>query len=341
MKKLTTKGLLVACCILAIWATGGSSRVTAAVVSDSPPAAPARPPAGPPPITADASEEEIRNGVAAVRAGRKLTPSNWPNNARVVVCITVDVDNESLARNRPLPVPLSNGEYGATTGLPGILGLLEREQVPATFFVPAMSPILHPEIIPAIQKSGRNEIGMHGWVHESWPDLGGDAAAEEKLINKSIDYLTRVTGKRPVGVRSPSSALSTNSVALLKKAGFLYDSSLEARDEVYEIDSYGKPSGLIEVPMNNIMNDFRYYGGDSNGGLMSPELLFDVYKAEFDMAYEEGSLVTFMLHPHVSGHRSRVAQVRKFIEYMKAKPGVWFTTMHEVASYAKEHGAVK
>jgi peptidoglycan/xylan/chitin deacetylase (PgdA/CDA1 family) len=295
---------------------------------------------GAPPITIDSTEEQIRNAVAAVRAGRKLTPKKWPNSARVVVCISVDVDNESLQRSNPLPVPLSNAEYGATTAIPRILDLLDREQIPATFFIPAMAAILHPEMIPAIQKSKRNEIGAHGWVHESWPAIA-DAAVEERVLNQSIEYLTRVTGKRPVGVRAPSSAFSLHSLDLILKAGFLYDSSLMAMDEVYEVNSHGRPTGLIEIPQSgNVLNDFRYYGGDTNGDLPSPEGLFQVYKAEFDMAYQEGTLVTIMVHPHVSGHRSRIATLEKFITYMKSRQGVWFATMEQVATYVKQNSGM-
>lgn len=290
---------------------------------------------GAPPITINSTVEEIKNAVAAVRAGKKLTPKEWPNGARVVVCLSVDVDNESLQTANPLPVPLSGGEYGATTAIPRILDLLSREQVPATFFLPAMSAILHPEMIPSILKPQRHEIGVHGWVHESWPSIE-DAALEERLLNQSIEYLTQVTGKRPVGVRAPSSALGLHSLDLIRKAGFLYDSSLMAMDEVYEIVANGQPTGVIEIPTNNVLNDFRYYGGDTNGFLPSPDGLFQIYKAEFDVAYQEGTLVNIMIHPHVSGHRSRIVQVEKFITYMKSKPGVWFATMEQVAKYVKQ-----
>lgn len=298
--------------------------------------APASRAVGVTPVTIDSTEEQIKSALAAVRAGRKLTPKKWPNNARTVVCISVDIDNESLNAANPLPTPASNGEYGATTAIPRIVALLDREQIPATFFVPAMSAILHPEMIPIIQKSGRHEIGVHGWIHESWPNIQ-DAAVEERMIKQSIDYLTKATGKRPVGVRSPGSNLSTHSLDLIKKAGFLYDSSLMAMDEVYEPNVNGQPSGLIEVPVSDVLNDFRYYGGDSNGPLPFPDAMYQIYKGEFDGAYQEGSLLNMMLHPHVSGHRSRIAEVAKFITYMKSKPGIWFATMEQVAMYVKNN----
>src|SRR5216117_2758587 len=69
------------------------------------------------PITVDSTEDQIRQAVGTARVGRKLTPKTWPNGARVAVCLSFDVDNELLQRANPLPVPLSVGEYGATTSV--------------------------------------------------------------------------------------------------------------------------------------------------------------------------------------------------------------------------------
>src|SRR5580765_716443 len=145
------------------------------------------------PITVDSTEEQIRRAVGTARVGRKLTPKAWPNGARVAVCLSFDVDNELLQRANPLPVPLSVGEYGATTSLPRILDLLDRHQVPATFFIPAMGTMLHPEMVPAIVARNRHEIGVHGWVHEFWPGIG-DVAKEQRLLAQSIAYLTKASG---------------------------------------------------------------------------------------------------------------------------------------------------
>src|SRR5262245_64385293 len=124
---LVVTGLLPAC-----------SSPSAQRASSSPP----QPAIGVTPITVDSTEAQIRQAVGTARVGRKLTPRAWPNGARVAVCILFDVGNELLQRANPLPVPLSVGEYGATTSLPRILDLLERHQVPATFFIPAMGVML-------------------------------------------------------------------------------------------------------------------------------------------------------------------------------------------------------
>ena len=287
------------------------------------------------PITTDSTEDQIRRSVGTARLGRKLTPKVWPNGAQVAVCISFDVDNELLQRAKPLPVPLSVGEYGATTAIPRILNLLDRHQIPATFFIPAMSIMLHPEMVPAIVARHRHEIGVHGWIHEFWPDIR-DAGAEERLLARSINYLTKAVGERPVGVRAPSSGFSPHTFDLIRKANMLYDSSLLAADEPYEIASNGQPSGVIELPISEVDNDYVYYGETANGALPSPDAVFAIYKAEFDMAYQERTMFILTQHPHVGGRRSRIVELDRLISYIQSKPGVWFATMKQVASYVKQ-----
>jgi peptidoglycan/xylan/chitin deacetylase (PgdA/CDA1 family) len=294
-----------------------------------------QPAASVPPITIDSTEEQIRQAVATARFGRKLMPTAWPNGARVAVCLTFDVDNELLQRANPLPVPLSVGEYGATTAVPRILGLLDRHQVPATFFIPAMSVMLHPDMLSAIVGRHRHEVGVHGWIHEFWPGIGG-AAKEQQMLARDIDYLTKATGTRPVGVRAPSSGFSPDTFDLIRKAGFLYDSSLLAADEPYEIVSHGQPSGVIELPIAEVSNDYVYYGETANGALPSPDAVFAIYKAEFDLAYQERTMFVLTQHPHVAGRRSRVVNLDRLITYMKSKGDVWFATMEQVAKYVKQ-----
>ena len=280
------------------------------------------------------SPEQLRSAVAPVRTGRKLTPRSWPNNARVAVCLSFDVDNESylLARGETSPTTLSAGDFGAQTGLPRILRLLDRYQIPASFFIPAVSALLHPEMIPSILKSGRHEIGVHGWIHEYLPALSG-ADEEERLLNQAVDYLTKAAGKRPVGYRAPAWAFSAHTIGLLRKSGFLYDSSLQAMDEPYEIVSNGEPTGMIELAIDWTLTETPYLG---RGGTMpSPELLYQLYKEEFDGAYQERTMFVLTLHPHVTGHRAPMQHLEQFIAYMKSKPDVWFATGEQIARYLK------
>jgi peptidoglycan/xylan/chitin deacetylase (PgdA/CDA1 family) len=281
------------------------------------------------------TEDQLRRAVAPARVGQKLTPKSWPANARVAVCLSFDVDNESylLARGETSPTTLSAADFGAEAGLPRILELLDRYQLPASFFIPAVSALLHPEMIPAILKSGRHEIGVHGWIHESLVALNSEPE-EERLLNQAINYLTEATGKRPVGYRAPAWAFSRYTIGLLRRSGFLYDSSLQAMDEPYELVSNGEPTGIVELAIDWTLTETPYLG---RGGTMpSPELLYQLYKDEFDGAYEQRTMFVLTLHPHVSGHRAPLHHLDQLIAYMKSKPGVWFATAEQIATYVKQ-----
>jgi len=283
------------------------------------------------------TDEQLRAAVAPARVGQKLTPKSWPGDARVAVCLSFDVDNESylLARGETSPTTLSAADFGAETGLPRILELLDKYQVPASFFIPAVSALLHPEMIPAILKSGRHEIGVHGWIHESLVALNSESE-EERLLNRAINYLTEATGKRPVGYRAPAWAFSRHTIGLLQRSGFLYDSSLQAMDEPYELVSNGQPTGIVELAIDWTLTETPYLG---RGGTMpSPALLYQLYKEEFDGAYEQRTMFVLTLHPHVSGHRAPLHHLDQFIAYMKSKPGVWFATGEQMARYVKQAG---
>src|ERR1700722_9218181 len=285
------------------------------------------------------TEEQLRRAVAPARVGQKLTPKSWPGNARVAVCLSFDVDNESylLARGETSPTTLSAADFGAEAGLPRILELLDRYQVPASLFIPAVSALLHPEMIPAILKSGRHEIGVHRWIHESLVALNSEPE-EERLLNQAINYLTEATGKRPVGYRAPAWAFSPYTVGLLRRSGFLYDSSLQAMDEPYELVSNGERTGIVELAIDWTLTETPYLG---RGGTMpSPELLYQLYKDEFDGAYEQHTMFVLTLHPHVSGHRAPLHHLDQLIAYMKSKPGVWFATAEQIARYVKDAGQV-
>lgn len=297
-----------------------------------------------PPATKPATEElpgvflstdELRQQFFHVSAGRRLKPDSWPGGSRVAVNLGFDVDNASaaLSRGNIDYEVLSRGEYGAVDGLPRVLRMLDRHQIPASFYIPAVSGLLHPAMIDEILAPGRHEIGIHGWIHELLPALD-DEGEERRLLTQSIEYLTERTGKRPVGYRAPSWKFSKYTLKLIREEGFLYDSSLMASDDPYEILLDGEPTGIIELPIERIVDDAPYFGAAS-GSMPSPDAVIDVFRREFDVAHEEGGLLVLTMHPHIMGHRSRVAALEELVEYMKSRGGVWFATLEDIARYVK------
>jgi peptidoglycan/xylan/chitin deacetylase (PgdA/CDA1 family) len=275
------------------------------------------------------TDEQIDAAVNKVRAGRDLNPDSWPGGARVAVMLSFDVDNETvwLRKDDTSIGGLSQGEYGSRVALGRILALLDEHEIPASFFGPAVSFSLAPQMIGMIQASGRHEIGIHGWIHETNAVLPREE--EQRLLQKAIERMTLLIGKRPVGYRAPSWNFSDNTLDLLLEMGFLYDSSLMADDRPYELVANGKPTGLVELPVTWILDDAPLMNplGDR---YESPRDVLQVYKDEFDVAYEEGTTFLLTMHPHYIGHRSRIVVLRELIEHIRTKPDVWFGT-HEAA----------
>lgn len=65
----------------------------------------------------------------------------------------------------------------------------------------------------------------------------------------------------------------------------------------------------------------------------APPAVLEIFKAEFDGAVAEGGLFLLTMHPHIIGHRSRMAVLAALIEHVKGVDGVWFPTHEEVARY--------
>lgn len=285
------------------------------------------------------SDDKVAQAVNKIRAGRDLNPASWPDSARVAVLLSFDVDNETLwLRTNDTNVGgLSQGEYGSRVALGRILDVLDEHGIPASFFGPAVSFSLAPKMIEMIQASGRHEIGIHGWIHESNAALQRED--EARLLQQAVERMTKLTGKRPVGYRAPSWNFSDNTLRLLIEMGFLYDSSLMADDRPYEILANGEPTGLVELPVEWIQDDAPLMN-PLGVRYANPRDVLQVYKDEFDGAYREGTTFVLTMHPHYIGHRSRIVVLRELIDYIRSRPDVWFGTHEAAVRWARKQAGM-
>ncbi|MFN8058642.1 MAG: polysaccharide deacetylase [Vicinamibacterales bacterium] len=286
-------------------------------------------------------DDHWRAVVNHVRAGRPLRPRAWHGGARCAVALSFDADHETneLREGGRSIGRLCWGEYGARVGVPRILDLLRRHEVPATFFIPAVAALLHPDEPRRVVDAG-HEVGIHGWIHELNSVLPYDA--ERDLLLRSAETLERLAGVRPVGLRTPSWDFSPHTLAIERDMGLAYDSSLMADVDCYELLLDGGATGLVEVPVEWIRDDAVYFLMHRFQALrpqMPPDAVLDVFRRELDAAYDEGGLFQLTMHPHVIGYRSRLWILDEIIRHAKAKGDVWFATHADVAAWAKVHGA--
>jgi peptidoglycan/xylan/chitin deacetylase (PgdA/CDA1 family) len=192
-----------------------------------------------------------------------------------------------------------------------------------------------------IMKAG-HEVGLHGWIHERNSQL--DENTERDLMRRASEALARITGRKPVGMRTPSWDYSPSTIKLAQEMGLLYDSSLMADDRPYEVTVAGTPTGVVQLPVEWILDDAPYFSMDRFTGIrptMNQDEVYAIWKGEFDVAYEERGLFILTMHPHISGHRNRAAMLERLVTYMKTKPGVWFATHEEIARYVRSEAGMK
>jgi peptidoglycan/xylan/chitin deacetylase (PgdA/CDA1 family) len=284
------------------------------------------------------AEPVWRRIVGRARAGRSLRPPSWPDGARCAVAISFDADHETI----PLrdadesPMRISQGQYGARQGVPRIRALLQRHAVPASFFYPAVAALLYPEEVRSVAGDG-HEIGIHSWIHERNTVLS--AAAERDLTLRAADVLARLAQRNPVGLRTASWDFSVNTLAIIRELGLLYDSSLMADDDPYELLDDGTPTGIVELPPEWIRDDAIYFNFARFSALRPytpPSAVEEIFRAEFDGAWEEGGMFLLTMHPHIIGHRSRLPLLDRLIGHMKQRGGCWFATHEQVARWCRD-----
>ncbi len=285
-------------------------------------------------------EQRWRARVNRVRAGRQLRPATWPQGARCAVALSFDCDHETfeLGAGGEAIGRLAWGEFGRRVGVPRILALLERHGVPATFFCPAVAALIGPAEPARIAAAG-HEIGIHGWIHENTSIL--DAATERELMLRARDTLATLSGQVPVGHRAAQWDTSADTVEIVRDLGLLYDSSLMADEEPYELLLDGAPTGVVEVPVEWLRDDAVYFLFSRNPATRpyaTPEDVLRIFLREFDAAWEDGSVFQLVLHPFVIGYRSRIWILEEIIRHAQAKGRVWFATHADLARYVMAHG---
>ena len=256
---------------------------------------------------------------------------------QVAVSLTFDFDAESVwlgSFKVDTPAALSRGAYGANEGVPRILKLLAKYDLPATFFIPGDTADRHPEVTKTIVDAG-HEIGHHGYLHE--PPHLLDLASEREMIERGLDALDRQTGTRPVGYRSPSWELSHNTFALLEEYGFRYDASQLGADRPYWATATGAGRDLVEVPGAWELTDSSHFlfafSPGYLAGLSSPSKVEEIWRGDFDGMYEEGSDACYVLtmHPQIIGRPHRMQMLERIIQHILGHDNVWITQMRVIA----------
>lgn len=273
------------------------------------------------------------------------------------VCLTYDFDAVSTwlwsYDSWDMPTRHSRGVYGANVGAPRLLDLHDEHDIPATWFVPGHTIDSFPEISAEVWDRGY-DIQHHGWSHTG-PATYETKEDEKADVDRAIDSIVDLTGRKPTGYRSPAWDYSENTLDILDEVGIEWDSSKMASDfephwlyggwSAPEDGAYdrGEPTDIVELPVSWQRDDWPAltftWARPHRMGYVSEDSLFQRYYDQFDWMHEnvDDGVFILTLHPQVIGQAHRISRLEELIEHMKSKDDVEFEEMDAVATEFREN----
>ena len=254
------------------------------------------------------------------------------------------------------PDDISRGLFAGEVGAPRLLKFFERLGIKTTWFIPGHSIETFPEQMAAVAKAG-HEVGIHGYSHEN--PIAMTRAQETEVLDKCIELVTKLTGKRPTGYVAPWWEFSNVTNELLLERSIKYDHSLMHHDCLpYYVrvgDSWtridyskkpgewmfplkrGKETDLIEIPVSWYLDDLPpmmfIKKAPNSHGFVNPRHLEEIWRDQFDWIYREYDYAVFAMtiHPDVSGRPQVLMMLERLFNHIIRHPGVKFVTMNEMA----------
>ena len=254
------------------------------------------------------------------------------------------------------PDDISRGMFSGEVGSPRLLKLFKKYNLRTTWFIPGHSAETFPVQMKAVAEAG-HEIGVHGYTHEN--PIAMTREQEEAILDKCLDVLTKLSGKRPTGYVAPWWEFSPVTNELLLNRGIKYDHSLmhddfhpyyvRVGDKWTKIDYSkhpdawmqplvrGEETDLIEIPASWYLDDLPpmmfIKKAPNSHGFVNPRHLEESWRDQFDWVYRENeyAVFTMTIHPDVSGRPQVLLMLERLIEHILKHAGTKFVTFDEIA----------
>lgn len=272
----------------------------------------------------------------------------WPEGKKSAVMFSFDLDGDVIWRNMSADEPntekliraRSIGQYGPNRCVDMILDLMDKYGVKATFYVPGFVAECNPEVVKRIAAAG-HEIGNHGYTHERFVEK--TVEEQREIIEKTQRIIKELTGKEPVGFRTPSGDWHVRTPYILSEMGFSYSSSMRGDDKPYYTILEGEESDLVEIPSKWELDDYvaqaySVYPAEPAGidRISCYRNVQDNYIREFRGYYDRGLCISFLMHPQISGAPGRNLVLEEIIKEVTSHEDVWVATGSEIAEYWKK-----
>lgn len=264
----------------------------------------------------------------------------WPDGKRLAVCICNNIEVFSFGEglgsdSAQIGAPQSSRnyawrDYGNRVGQWYLFDLLDEFGFPASHNFNSLLFEHCPQIAERVMARGDEFVG-HGRTNAERQDVMRPDE-ERQLIEEATQAIQRFSGRQPSGWLGPYLAETSETLDLLKEAGYSYVLDWPADDQPFWMRTRSGP--ILSVPYSVEINDspamvFRQQGASDFERMMIDQ--FD----EMLLQSEKWPLVyTIVLHPFVIGQPYRLRALRRALTHIRAfEDRVWITTPGVIAAH--------
>lgn len=264
-------------------------------------------------------------------------PLNFGGDTKLVVWPILNLEVWEIIRpmaRQVLPAPTgvvlqpdipnwSWHEYGMRVGYWRLKALFDEMSITPTLSINAAVCERYERVAASARDAGW-EFMAHSYVQMPTHALED----EEANMVKSLEICEAFTGKRSVGWLGPGLTETYETPDLLTKHGVKYVGDFVFDDEPCTMQTAHGP--LVTVPYTVELNDIPTMIVQHHVSSYFKTKIVDQFDQLYSEADGRAKILSFAIHPYISGAPHRTKYLAEAIRYMAGHPGVEFWTGEQI-----------
>ncbi|MSO98439.1 MAG: polysaccharide deacetylase [Rhodospirillaceae bacterium] len=260
----------------------------------------------------------------------------WPNDARVALWITIDLEFFGLDQPaKPFKAPggmvtsypdlrhFTTRDYGNRVGIQRIWRVLDKYKIKSSVAMNSKVAERYPYLVKKINERGDEIIAMgvdQGKLHYG----GMDDAVEAAQVAESVSVLRKLSGQPVTGWMSPAKSESWKTLKHAKANGIEYVCDWVADDMPFELTAPDGAGKLWAMPHSSEISDRKIIIDNKH----NEDEFVEQIKDQFTGLYKEtakhgGRILSLSLTPYIMGLHYRIKYLDIALGWLMKQKNVW------------------
>ncbi len=216
--------------------------------------------------------------------------------------------------------------YGERIGVFRILEALQRHGMRATVAAGSEICLRYPELIQQCIDEG-HEIAAHGTHATRMITSQMSLADEQAHIRESVEAVTRLTGKKPLGWFGQYQNESIRTPTVLAEEGIRYVGDWSNDEQPYWMTAGG---GLVSLPLQTELDDMQVMWMRQRPPWSYPVMVEDAVNQLVMDGRSNARTLVLGLRSWLSGRPHHIRYLNEALWSLSRRSDVWFSTAGEI-----------